>query len=340
LDEAAPLETSADEKGRAKHIQNIQKATREFLRTIEQSEAHPYYAFLLADGDRMGKALDYAGEEALQRRIAAALDGFSLECEGIVATHGGSLIYAGGDDVLALLPLHSALQCANALRLKFGEALAFLTKESATLATLERNAAKAEDKFQAPTLSVGLALAHHMDPMSDARRWAQDAEKLAKQERNSLAVAMHKRSGAILKVAGQWDVLFPLHERLAHWVHLLAHQELPDRVAFEIEDALRIWEVSDPEKEVGDPEKDAAKQGDPQASVASLLSRAVSRRRKDQGAGNTEIEEEPRDLLVSLFGDGQDAREAGRRLSAELQIARLFLAARDAAFGRIEGRSE
>jgi hypothetical protein len=169
--------------------------------------------------------------------------------------------------------------------------------------------------------------------MSEARRWAQDAEKLAKQERNSLAVAMHKRSGAILKVAGQWDVLFPLHERLAHWVHLLAHQDLPDRVAFEIEDALRIWEVSDPEK-------DAAKQGDPQASVASLLSRAVSRRRKDQGAGNTEIEKEPRDLLVSLFGDGQDAREAGRRLSAELQIARLFLEARNAAFGRIEGRSE
>lgn len=334
LDEAAPLEATEEQAPRRdKHIKAIQRATQELLRTIEQGEAHAYYAFLLADGDRMGKALDYAREEALQRRIGTALDEFSLECGKVVAQHGGSLIYAGGDDVLALLPLHTALQCANALRIEFSGALSFL-KDEAIHATLERNAQeKGKEPFQMPTLSVGVAIAHHMDSMSEARQWAKEAEKLAKKERNSLAILMHKRSGAVLKVTGSWDEANPLHARLARWVHLLARQDLPDRVAFELEDAVRIWDVKGAEPS-------EAEQDNLQGSVRALLERAVSRRRKNQGAGNEGVASGHQGELLDLLPVGEDAREAARRLSAELQIARLLLSARDAAFGRIEGRGE
>ncbi len=40
-----------------------------------------------------------------------------------VAEHHGALVYSGGDDVLAFLPLDTALDCAGALRASFADDL-------------------------------------------------------------------------------------------------------------------------------------------------------------------------------------------------------------------------
>ncbi len=53
-------------------------------------------------------------------QFSEALANFSLKCaRPIVEAHDGRLIYAGGDDVVALLPADSALACARALSLAF-----------------------------------------------------------------------------------------------------------------------------------------------------------------------------------------------------------------------------
>jgi len=53
-------------------------------------------------------------------QFSEALSNFALLCARPIVEHfDGRLIYAGGDDVLALLPADTALACARSLRLAF-----------------------------------------------------------------------------------------------------------------------------------------------------------------------------------------------------------------------------
>ena len=76
-----------------------------------QETPSPFYAILLMDGDSLGELLRKSGSA-----VSDALDRFTRQVPDIVDRHNGFLIYAGGDDVLALLPLEDALACAAAVR--------------------------------------------------------------------------------------------------------------------------------------------------------------------------------------------------------------------------------
>jgi CRISPR-associated protein Cmr2 len=73
----------------------------------------PFYAILLMDGDNLGKTKAAMGNATA---LSAALGEFTGKVPDIVWENKGFLVYAGGDDVLALLPLEDALNCALALR--------------------------------------------------------------------------------------------------------------------------------------------------------------------------------------------------------------------------------
>lgn len=79
----------------------------------------PYYVLLAADGDSMGTVIDWQGQgkEGMQRhqRLSTALATFARQTKDVVRQHKGVCIYSGGDDVLALLPLHEAIACAQIL---------------------------------------------------------------------------------------------------------------------------------------------------------------------------------------------------------------------------------
>lgn len=126
----------------------------------------------------------------------------------------------GGDDVLALLPLHTALMAARALADRFREAMAPFGREG-----------------RAPSLSVGLAVVHHLEPLQDALDLARRAEKWAKEgepKRNALCVAYSPRSGAERLVRGRWDENPPLTRRLLRYADLLRAGEVPSRAAYEL----------------------------------------------------------------------------------------------------------
>src|SRR5690606_23681928 len=107
------------------------------------STPYPYVACLVADGDRMGKAIDRLGSAAEHRAFSEALAGFASQARKVIERdHRGALIYAGGDDVLAFLPLPEALSCAEELRRGF---TAVMDSACTSIAAEER-----------PTLSVGL----------------------------------------------------------------------------------------------------------------------------------------------------------------------------------------
>jgi CRISPR-associated protein Cmr2 len=123
------------------------------IRAARESKGWPpaYLAVLTMDGDQMGGwlrgdrnppvsqaihpgvaeyyarigALDNLQAKrpvgpALHAAISEALTNFALRiAPGIVGCHKGELIYAGGDDVLALLPTETAIACAEDLQRAF-----------------------------------------------------------------------------------------------------------------------------------------------------------------------------------------------------------------------------
>jgi CRISPR-associated protein Cmr2 len=202
---------------------------------------HPYYAILHADGDRMGAVIDEQARKGTDfqehKELSKSLSKFASKVKHIVEIdHDGSSIYAGGDDVLALLPLHTALRCARALADEFQAALKDFEDEEG----------------KTPTLSVGIAVGHHLDPLQDALNLAREAEKIAKKEvpnrqapeKNALAVTFSKRSGADHTVKGSWDKTKSegaLDDRLNRFIFLHLEDELPDGAAYELRDlALRL----------------------------------------------------------------------------------------------------
>jgi CRISPR-associated protein Cmr2 len=155
------------------------------LDVVGRKECPPYYAILIADGDRMGEMLSKINEEGKHRQFSRNVAAFSQSVLGIVQKYHGYLVYHGGDDVLAFLPVNSALECAKELSEAFKNKMGELTSEA--------------------TLSAGIAIVHHMDNLQSCLEWARNAEKEAKKERNSVAVALHTRGGEAMTATTLWS---------------------------------------------------------------------------------------------------------------------------------------
>jgi CRISPR-associated protein Cmr2 len=152
----------------------------------------PYYAFFLGDGDSMGDALSSVRTIAEHRELSGRLSEFSIEVGKLADRHKHwNVVFAGGDDVMALLPLHEALDAAARFRECFARAVKGLPK--------------------APTFSAGMVIAHALAPLSEVRHLAKLAERQAKRMEDKNAIAIHAvpRSGVPVAVCGYWDRIEP-----------------------------------------------------------------------------------------------------------------------------------
>ena len=157
-------------------------------------------------------------------QFSEALSNFALLCaRPIVEAFLGRLIYAGGDDVVALLPADTALACAEALRAAFtgsevkapdGSVL-FRSPEPGFLSSdlwKDDHGHGRPIPFLVPgpkaDASVGIAIAHFKSPLQDVVREAHRAEKRAKNpkglNRASVAVTLFKRSGETIEWGCKW----------------------------------------------------------------------------------------------------------------------------------------
>ncbi len=150
----------------------------------------PYYAILLMDGDQLGK---HMGDKDKQTPISEALNQFTSCAGDIVRQHNGFLIYAGGDDVLALLPLENALDAAAALQADYKAAFAQHSPQGKPIDS---------------TLSGAIEFVHIHTPLTRVLRDAhQLLDDIAKKEtgRNAIAVRVWKPSGVALTWAMPWE---------------------------------------------------------------------------------------------------------------------------------------
>lgn len=173
---------------------------QERLKTLcKASESKPsaFYAVLLMDGDSMGALLGEARKPngVGETRATRALSQFSRNVPDIVSSNDGITIYAGGDDVLAMLPLRNALPCAIALTDEYQRC--FQTECSEAIASLA-------------TISGSIVYAHYHTPLRDVLATAHHLlDDIAKEAtgRDSLAIAVFKSSG----INSQWS---------APWKHI------------------------------------------------------------------------------------------------------------------------
>ena len=165
---------------------------------------------------------------AIHGFISKALGDFSLKLVRYIVEnrHPGKLVYAGGDDVLALLPVDSVLEVSRELRAAFsgeiftgevgtdrecndfevrfgqqktGYIWLELTKGDTTsrrlLATMGYKA----------TASTGIAIAYYKQPLDMTLQEVRKAEKAAKSSgRNAFGLTFLKRSGEIMSAKAKW----------------------------------------------------------------------------------------------------------------------------------------
>ena len=154
--------------------------------------ASPFYAVLRMDGDDMGKLLrQLQGQDDGEKRVSDALDTFTQAVPNRVADHNGFLIYAGGDDVLAILPLENALACAARLRECYLAAFA------------------GQNLAGGSTLSGAICFAHIKMPLSRVLEDSHDLlDSVAKAQtgRDAIAVRVLKPGGQTLQWAQPWAI--------------------------------------------------------------------------------------------------------------------------------------
>lgn len=183
-------------------------------------EPSPYLAVLVADGDRMGAAISSLASADEHRQLSQALARFAAELRRIVNAHHGVLVYAGGDDVLGFLPVDKCLKCARELHEKFAALLS---------------------NYDSPTLSVGVAIGHFMENLEDLLEYGRAAERHAKlPDRDGLAVHLHKRGGAPIRVRTRWAE--KPDERFATLAALMNEGRIPTKLPYELREMARLYE--------------------------------------------------------------------------------------------------
>ncbi|HCW51695.1 MAG TPA: type III-B CRISPR-associated protein Cas10/Cmr2 [Clostridiales bacterium] len=215
----------------------------EMLRDIEErlgvlrekgfGEPLPYLAVLAADGDRMGEVLSGLGSEDAHQRLSRALASFAEEAGGILKRNRGVLVYSGGDDVLAFVPLDTCLKAARELHEKFGRRM-----DDALGRKPDTGGAAG------PTLSVGIAVGHFLDPLDDLLDLAEEALRDAKRpDRNGLYVWLRTRGQTSeVRVRGRWSPADSsgdgrqsnLADDLELFSRWFLEDRLPARAAFEL----------------------------------------------------------------------------------------------------------
>jgi CRISPR-associated protein Cmr2 len=182
------LGKSPDEKA----IQDTLKTLRDLYQQARKLKIHlpnPYLAVLMLDGDEMGAFLGECETPEQHEQVSSILMDLVTDMQQIVEIeHPGCLIYASGDDLLALLPARDALTVANKLQQTFQSQLE-------------------QAGYPDRSVSCGIALVHHLQPLEWALRAARQAVERAKEhyERAALVVHFIRRSGEGVLVGAKWN---------------------------------------------------------------------------------------------------------------------------------------
>jgi len=251
------LESLQDDKG---DEQGSRDAERD-IKTLMGHKPEAYYALLLMDGDKMGewmsatrdktmahqasyhpqirahlerfkedpKFASYANElrapnPARHMAISDALNNFAIHlAPAVVEQHYGRVLYAGGDDLMAMLPLYELLPAMAGLRAAFSgdNPAEGGFSDNATFQRMGNGFLLHKEKLlramgTQATATCGVVIAHHKAPLGAVLRELRQAEKRAKNEggRDAFSLSLIKRSGGALRLTAKFGAPLKLLLRL------------------------------------------------------------------------------------------------------------------------------
>lgn len=187
----------------------------------------PYYAILLMDGDSLGAQMSVPDKQA---PISTALNAFTQAAPKVVYQHNGQLIYAGGDDVLAILPLEDALACAAAVRNTYRDCF----REHAPQVNT--------------SISAAVEYAHVKLPLTQVLGDAHDLlDKVAKDGagRDAVAVRVWNNGGMALQWAQPWEIALNNGRLVLDELLATLRNVTPDHAIFSNKFFFRIRELFD-----------------------------------------------------------------------------------------------
>ncbi len=265
----------AEDDSALENAQKIVRQTLATALDKNETKLETYYALIMMDGDKMGAILsgdektaipyresfhpqvqkgfdEHAAKQPLIQRygaqkrpispnrhlaISGALNDFSQTVVRHIVEdeHLGRVIYAGGDDVLAMLPVADMLPMMQRLRHAYsgidpeheGGTAHGLTLQNGFAVLKTGQGEHQRLKFmrmmgEHATASTGAVVAHHQAPLSAVLRELRAAEKRAKGEggRDAFSITIVKRSGGALRLTAKWgeplSLLNDLRDFLAH----------------------------------------------------------------------------------------------------------------------------
>ena len=177
------------------------------LRRLLHPKLRKYFEDL--NGTRTGLDARRPVGPALHGAISAALSAFATEiAPEIVAAHNGTTIYSGGDDVLALCPVSTSLDCVHALRAAFSGRDDPLADGWRTCGERRRITMGAS-----ASMSAGLTVVHFREDLQLALEAARGAESRAKGAgRDLLDIVVARRSGETTNATCPWPFVQRLDE--------------------------------------------------------------------------------------------------------------------------------
>lgn len=156
-----------------------------------ESKADSYYALLAMDGDKMGAILQENKDK--KPRISKAISDFSKTVPSIITRYNGKVVYAGGEDVFAILPISTAVDASIELKNKYMGLFKPIFPSG-----------------EIATISAAIIFAHHHAPLNRIYNKLQTLlDNTAKKEygRSTLAICTWNTGGPDLVWAMPWKHL-------------------------------------------------------------------------------------------------------------------------------------
>ncbi len=264
---------------------------------------------------------------AVHAAVSEALGDFSLLSapEIIEKKYKGRLIYAGGDDVCAIMPVSTVLAAAREIAESYGRGFVFMDEKGritfpdGSWSPQPGKLAMYLGKGENISISAGIMIAHHKKPLVRVIDRAHQLLDKAKKEggRNSFCLELDKRSGGGRLFMAGWNDLIGRETILDHFMKTAEALQQSEKAAMSASLAYRLAMFEDGIIPLLDREE--------------LLQRFVCKQLDRSGLANELTKEERENRLretaahVAALLAHQNKNEEGHVLRAEALVIANFM---------------
>jgi len=200
----------------SQQMREVRDLVNKALKVADCHAVPAYYAILKGDGDHVGRIISAQTSLESHRHLSRRLAEVADTTRKVVLQFNGFPVFSRGDDIFCLLPVNTALECAQRIRENY-------------VSLLER--------FDpGVSISMGLAICHYLEPLESCIGMAEECLSRAKEFRDSVCLGYYPRGGGATELCIRWEQLGEIQE----WITAF-RQGLSRGVPYEISRLAMEW---------------------------------------------------------------------------------------------------